>query len=190
MSKILIIDDQKSVRRCIVDVFKHVGIEVTEAENGVVGIQMAQQYLPDLVISDVTMPELDGYGVLKQLRSNPETATIPLIFLTAWNDRENLRRGMELGADDYLTKPFVVSELLATAHTQIEKRHELIARSEERLEHLRDNITLALPHELRTPLTSILGFAEMLMTDDQPLNDTQIRFVAEHIHRGQFGSTG
>ena len=91
------------------------------APDGRAGIQLARDFLPNLILCDITMPEMDGFEVLRDLRSNPLTANIPFVFLTAQADRASLRQGMALGADDYVTKPFTSDELLAAIHTRLEK---------------------------------------------------------------------
>jgi signal transduction histidine kinase len=128
------------------------------------------------------MPELDGYGVLERLRQEPATKTTPFIFLTARTDRSDIRQGMDLGAEDYLTKPFAATELLATVRTQLKKRVTLEEISEQRLENLRDSIILSLPHELRTPLTSILGFSDILVTDAYIMEPSRIAELAQYIN--------
>src|SRR5688500_4144252 len=114
MTLILVIEDSDSIRSNIAEILEYEDFTMIQAENGKVGVQRAQESLPDLIICDIMMPELDGYGVLLELRSQTVTATIPFIFLTAKADRESMRLGMVSGADDYLTKPFTSSELLAT----------------------------------------------------------------------------
>src|SRR5690606_30377480 len=165
MKKILVIEDAQSLRRDIVEMLSFEGYEVVGAEDGLVGIERAREEMPDLIICDIMMPGRDGYGVLEELRSDPATASIPFIFLTARTDRVDVRQGMELGADDYLTKPFTASELLATVNVRIQKRVQLAQYAERRLDDLRENIILALPHELRTPLNVILGFSDLMMSD-------------------------
>lgn len=112
MKKILVIEDELRVRNNILEILEFEQFDAVSAENGLIGALWAQEYLPDLVICDVMMPEINGYEVLSALRQNPMTATIPFIFLTAMADKPDRRRGMELGADDYLTKPFTADELL------------------------------------------------------------------------------
>src|SRR5258706_1629984 len=157
MAEILVIDDDLYVRQNIVQILEFEGFTVIDAETGMIGVEIATARLPDLIICDITMADLDGYGVLTQLRTNATTATIPFIFVTARADRNDTRYGMTLGADDYLTKPFTVAELLEAVNTQIEKRAVVNHLSEQKLDSLRASITLALPHELRTPLSGILG---------------------------------
>lgn len=112
MTKILIIEDEETVRENILELLDAEGFEASAAENGRIGLILAQQQLPDLILCDVRMPELDGYGVLTGLRSEQATAGIPLIFLTAKAAKSDLSYGLELGANAYITKPFTMSELL------------------------------------------------------------------------------
>jgi signal transduction histidine kinase len=111
------------------------------------------------------------------------TATIPFIFLTGVTDKLNMRRGMELGADDYLTKPFTHKELLAAVNTRLEKQAEIRRQSEQKLDELRGNITLALPHELRTPLNGIMGLAQLMMEDYATLPPEEVLESARYIHQ-------
>ena len=122
MKKILVIEDDFSVRSNILDLLEAEDFNAIGAENGFIGALWAQQHLPDLIICDVMMPEVDGYEVLNALRSQPTTATIPFIFLTAMADKTNIRYGMEMGADDYVTKPFTTEELLNAIATRFAKQ--------------------------------------------------------------------
>ena len=103
---ILIIEDNTDIRESTAEILELAGYTTLTAENGKIGVEMAQKQSPSLIICDIMMPELDGYGVLYLLSKSPETAVIPLIFLTAKSERIDMRKGMEMGADDYLTKPF------------------------------------------------------------------------------------
>src|SRR5690348_16004581 len=105
-NKILVIEDDPAILTTMLDALSLEGFDTTGAENGRIGLQRVQDYQPDLIISDIMMPDLDGHEVLTHLRNDPATATIPLIFLTAKTSRTDVRQGMTLGADDYLTKPF------------------------------------------------------------------------------------
>ena len=111
MTTILIIEDTASLQEEILQMLDLMNFRGLAANNGVAGVQLAQQHLPDIILCDIMMPEMDGYDVLQTLRRNPETARIPFIFLTARADRADIRRGMNLGADDYLTKPFTSDDL-------------------------------------------------------------------------------
>ena len=112
MKKILVIEDEVQTRDMFLECLEAEGFDTIGTENGFVGVQLTQDELPDLVICDIMMPQLDGYGVLAQLRQNPVTAMIPFIFITAKSAEAERRLGMELGADDYLTKPCTAEDLL------------------------------------------------------------------------------
>ncbi|MGK7935058.1 MAG: response regulator transcription factor, partial [Xenococcaceae cyanobacterium] len=133
MSKILVIEDEQGIRENIVEMLEVENYTVLAAENGKVGVDLAHKNIPDLILCDVMMPELDGYYVLSELRSHSMTQTIPLIFLTAKTTREDMRLGMDLGADDYLTKPFTRDELLGAVTTRIVKQVAVERKSQQQL---------------------------------------------------------
>ncbi len=114
MTKILVIEDEESVRENIIELLDAEGFDAIAAKNGRIGLRVALSELPDLILCDVRMPELDGYGVLTGLRSEPTTAGIPFVFLTAKAAKTDLSLGLELGANAYITKPFTLVELLDT----------------------------------------------------------------------------
>ena len=123
MSKqVLIIEDNTDIRENIVEILELADFTVYQANNGKNGVDLANKHKPDIILCDIMMPDLDGYGVLYMLNKNPETATIPFIFLTAKAERVDLRKGMEMGADDYLTKPFDDIELLNAIETRLKKK--------------------------------------------------------------------
>lgn len=181
MAKVLVIEDEKSLREEIIDNLRFENFEVIGAIDGVHGVEMAKHTAPDLIICDVMMPKLDGYGVLTQLRSDPANAAIPFIFLTAKVEKQDFRQGMELGADDYLTKPFTQSELLAAIQTRLEKDAAIRREAEQNVNTLRETLISTLPHELRTPLTSIIGYGELIKSDAVNLNLKGISDMAQWI---------
>jgi YesN/AraC family two-component response regulator len=122
MTKVLVIEDEAETRGIFLDSLEAEGFEAIGAKNGLVGVQKALENLPDLVLCDIMMPELDGYGVLSTLRQDPTTAMIPFIFLTGKASKAELRQGMNLGADDYLTKPSTVEDLLGAIATRLQKQ--------------------------------------------------------------------
>lgn len=132
MNKVLIIEDQPQMRTNLTLMLQLNGYEVTAAENGRAGLEAARAQKPDLILCDVMMPELDGYGVLEALRQDDETAGIPFIFLTAKGDKKEQRAGMRLGADDYLTKPVTEADLLDSVRVRLERVAELERRVRER----------------------------------------------------------
>src|SRR5471030_2750898 len=120
--KVLIIEDNNDIRENIIEILELAGYTVYSADNGKTGVDLAIKNIPDIILCDIMMPELDGYGVLYLLNKNPETSTIPFIFLTAKAERVDLRKGMEMGADDYLTKPFDDIELLNAIESRLKKK--------------------------------------------------------------------
>lgn len=127
--KILLIEDQAPMRRNLALMLELEGYEVLTAENGRRGVEQALTHRPDLVLCDVMMPELDGYGVVQTLRENPATATLPFVFLTAKGERSDVRMGMNFGADDYLTKPVIRDDLLSAVEVRL-ARAELARRQQ------------------------------------------------------------
>jgi DNA-binding LytR/AlgR family response regulator len=126
MKTILIIEDDLAIRKMIRDFLELQNFVVIMAEDGQMGIDLAKKMMPDLILSDVIMPKVDGYGVKAELSKDPVTSTIPFIFLTSQSDRKDIRAGMELGADDYLFKPFDIEELSNAIEIQLEKREFLL----------------------------------------------------------------
>lgn len=127
MKTILLIEDDKDMRENTAEILELANYKVYKAENGKKGVEIARKHMPDLVLCDIMMPELDGYGVLHMLGKDPATAELPFIFLSAKAERSDVRKGMELGADDYLTKPFEESELLNAIEGRL-KRSDLFRK--------------------------------------------------------------
>ena len=139
---VLIIEDNNDIRENIFEILQLADYIVYEAQNGKAGVELAIKHKPDIILCDIMMPELDGYGVLYILNKNPETANIPFIFLTARAERLDLRKGMEMGADDYLTKPFDDMELLNAIETRLKKKvaqQDFYSKSLDRLSSLISN---------------------------------------------------
>ncbi|HEY9616981.1 MAG TPA: response regulator [Microcoleaceae cyanobacterium] len=183
--KILVIEDEDTIRETLEELLELEGFQVVAAENGLIGVQMAQAERPDLIISDVMMPELDGYGVLKQLQQQPETATIPFIFLTAKASLTDVRQGMNLGADDYLTKPFTLAELRQAIAIRLSKQASMMeqywqerertkslqhqSQEHQNMAEAQEDILKKMVLELRNPLSNISMAIYMLerATTDQ-----------------------
>ncbi len=121
MKRILVIDDDAKLRQTYAELLKSEGYAVTEARNGREGVEHARREPPDLVLCDITMPEMNGHRVLETLRAELRTAHLPFVFLTGWNEREDVRTGMNLGADDYLTKPVVPDDLIAAIRSRLRR---------------------------------------------------------------------
>jgi len=126
VKRILVIDDEAKIRTHTAELLRLEGFEVTEARNGREGVDKARAAPPDLIVCDITMPEMNGHRVLETLREDARTAQVPFIFLTGWSERDDLRTGMNLGADDYLVKPVVPDDLLASVRARL-RRAELAA---------------------------------------------------------------
>ncbi|MFC1744546.1 response regulator [Candidatus Riflebacteria bacterium] len=180
MKRILIIEDAEETRETVRTILGFEGFEVIEAENGIVGIEKALKILPDLILCDVNMPGKNGFEVQLELQNKPETAIIPLIFLSVRASRESQRRGMDLGAADYLSKPFTTEQLLSAINMCFKKKEQAQKEGEQRLAELGGNIIYSLPHELLTPMTVIQGAVSMLLAPGKIKNEKRIR-LAEKI---------
>jgi two-component system, sensor histidine kinase and response regulator len=181
MTKLLLIEDEAILRGEVAEWLTFEGYDVISAEDGVMGVEYAIRDLPDLIISDITMPRLDGFGVLLNLRSHRETAMIPLIFLTALADKSAMREGMGLGADDYLTKPFTLKELLDAVATRLERQAAINKHIENKLDDFGDGLIYMLPHELRTPLGVIMGYADMILTSGSNQEMSDVLDMVGHV---------
>lgn len=131
MSKIVLIEDNRDMRENIKEILELDGHDVYIAENGKLGVELIKNELPDLILCDIMMPELDGYGVLYIISKNPTTSSIPFIFLTAKSERDDFRKGMNMGADDYLTKPFDDTQLLDAIEKRLNRIKLFSANNEE-----------------------------------------------------------
>ncbi len=183
MADILVIDDEPSVRSLVTDILDYAGFRTRETANGYQGLEWILEQQFDLVVCDVDMPAITGYQLLREVRSNPAIQTTPFIFLTGKDERQHMRYGMELGADDYLTKPFEPAELLAAVNTQLKKQSALNHKVDATLQQAHSNIIYALPHELRTPLLGITGYAELMNLDAESLSPADVRDYAQGILR-------
>ena len=182
MTKILVIEDEDAVRENIMEALEDIGgFEVVGAANGRLGLEAARTHLPDLVLCDVMMPELTGFGVLVELQKEQGTARIPFIFLTARAEREAMRQGMALGADDYISKPFEPVELVTAVNARLTKQAAMAAEYERQLDELRHNIVMAMPHEFRTPLTGIMGGAEILRMAGESIQTEELMEMTSMI---------
>ena len=182
MKRILVIDDEEWLREMVQMALQQKGFDVALAQNGSVGVEMARKQLPDLILCDVNMDKMDGYSTLSALRNEPLTASIPFILMTGLADNAGMRHGMELGADDYLPKPFSIDALYAAVEARLKKLQAVRQEAEKKLAVLRDNISLMLPHELRTPLNGILSFGEMLATDAASLPTSEVAEMGQVIY--------
>ena len=181
MKRILVIDDEVWLREMVRMALNQRGYEVIEAEDGNVGVEIARKQLPDLVLCDVNMEKLDGYGTLSALRNDSATATIPFILMTGLADNAGMRQGMDLGADDYLPKPFTLEGLYGAVEARLKKDKTIKDQAQGALTDLRQNLSMMLPHELRTPLNGILAYGDMLAADPSSFSPEEIADMGQTI---------
>lgn len=173
MKKILVIEDEEFVRENIVELLDAEGFEVFDADNGFNGIDVARMKLPDLILCDVMMPGLDGFGVLATLRKDSILASIPFIFLTAKAAKSDFRQGMELGADDYITKPFTRTELLGAIATRLQKQATVEKRYNVELEQTKSQLDYLIHNDSLTKLPNRLSLQEQFKQIQQNNLNTQ-----------------
>jgi len=162
MHKILIIEDDQALSEQIAQVLRFEGFEAREAANGKVGVAVAMSSVPDLVICDIMMPEMDGFAVLQALRDNPRTSLVPFIFLTALIASNDRRHGMEEGADDYITKPYKPEALLGSVRRRLEKRNRQIEEGRLRIEEVSLAVAVSVPQEILESLDHINTVTNLL----------------------------
>lgn len=181
MDKILIIEDDELIRENLIELFTNEGYLVFASENGKKGLEKAFEIVPDIIVSDIMMPEMDGFQVYKSIRSEPLLSVIPFIFLSALSERLHIRSGMVLGADDYITKPFINTELLEAVKNRIQKSKA----AKKSMEELKFNLIRSVPHEFLTPLNAVLGFSQLLLdgcNEEEFLSKEDIHDYAFYIH--------
>ena len=182
MNRVLVVDDDAVVREAVVEVLHSRGYRTLEAGNAYAGKSLARRHAPDLVISDIMMPGKDGYELLAEFRDDPATSAIPFILMTGVNSPGRYRTGMDLGADDYLPKPFTGEQLDKAVKACLRKHQLVVSHADEKVANLLNILETTLPHELRTPLNGILGFSEMLKTCPEKFTEGDIVQAADCIH--------
>ncbi|TVQ06263.1 MAG: hybrid sensor histidine kinase/response regulator [Leptolyngbya sp. DLM2.Bin27] len=183
MAKILVIEDEAGVRDSLVDILNAENFIVDSAVNGEEGLRQIHEFKPDLVICDIMMPVLDGYGLLEQVRQDPQLATLPFVFLSAKADRVDFRNGMDLGANDYLTKPFTHDDLLRMIRTRLGVSSAVAEKTHQQLSALRSSISTALPRELGAPMREVIKLATTLIEEAATLEPEEVVTLAKAIHR-------
>lgn len=172
--KILIIEDHNQMRQLIERHLRKEGYTVLGASNGKDGIALAKEYIPDLILSDIVMPGISGYQVLKEVRSDLHTTHIPLLFISSKTDLAEVRHAMNLGADDYLTKPIQIKELLGAVHARLHKSALVQRQMDATLQKIRSGFVRVLPHEFRTPLSTIIGGTKYVIDSFDDLTKAEI----------------
>ena len=160
MTKILVIEDESDIRDLIFDILTTKNFEVIKAKNGENGLKLALEERPTLIISDINMPKMDGYEVLRQLREYPDTKVVPFIFLTAKTEKADLRKGMNLGADDYLTKPFTPEELIEVVQTRLKKIALLQEHYNQQIQEIQEKFNHFINYDPITNLPNRLSLRE------------------------------
>lgn len=184
--RILLIEDDQALLDGMHDVLALSGYRVTTATNGLAALDVlgGDESLPDLIVSDIMMPDMDGYQLLETLRANQEWKRIPFIFLTAKTTRPDVRLGKELGADDYLTKPFDVEDLLVAIRSRLQRHIEMDELNRNRLAEMQKNILNALHHEFRTPLQFVIAYSDLIISGDEELDPQELHSYLVEINRG------
>ena len=180
-SKILVIEDTESIRNELRDILIFEGMKVITAENGQEGIDKAKEHLPDLILCDIMMPLKNGYEVFDEIKINSNLMFIPFLFITAKATVENIREGMIMGADDYITKPFNVNLLIKSIESRLLKEVKRKESEKGKIETLQYNISSAIPHELLTPLNGILGLSSLIKDPNFKVDETEARDLASGI---------
>jgi two-component system sensor histidine kinase/response regulator len=170
---ILIVEDDLAMSSGIRDVLEMNGYRVQLAENGMQGLKTLEHFHPDLIISDIMMPEMDGFEFLEEVRRNPRWAAVPFIFLTAKGQRPDIRAGKQLGADDYLVKSVDLEDLLVVVRAKLDRALTIQQQSRREMDDLKRNLLNMLSHEFRTPLTYITGYVDLIQEGEWTADDLQ-----------------
>ena len=184
MTKILVIEDDEWICENVRDLLALEGFTVVTALDGNLGISAALQERPDLILCDIMMPGCDGYEVLAVLRANEVTAGTPFIFLTAKVDRLSMREGMDLGADDYVTKPFTARELLTAVRTRLDRQTQQDKASEQDFDEQRRQIIEILSSELRESLVSWVTMQELIAQQLAQLSSDELQEMLQALRLG------
>ncbi len=180
--KILIVDDSETFRKSVVHLLTLRGNDVLEAADGLSGVKMARTHLPDVIVSDIVMSQVDGYAMTAVLRQHPATADIPLVLMTGAADLQGMRKGMTLGADDYIAKPFKMDELVAILNQRVHRRQALLKEMDRKLAALGKDIQVALPAGLQMQLNQILQASRLLANPNPDCSPAETITLAESIH--------
>lgn len=181
---VLVVEDEPSVLEIITFLLEEEQLRVLQAHDGKAALSLLEEVRPDLIVSDIKMPGMDGFTLCKHVRANPTLSHIPFIFLTGRGDRVDVRRGMRLGADDYLTKPFEPEELLSAVQVRLRRAAEAQAAITRAETDLQDATIRALTHEFRTPLSLIVGYTDLMEASGQEMSEADFQAVLQGLHEG------
>jgi signal transduction histidine kinase len=180
VARIVLIDDEAGLRGVMEEILATAGHETVVAADGAEGLAALRRAPPDVVLCDIKMPVLDGFGVLRQVRADPRLASLPFVFLTGEHE---VRAGMLSGADDYLMKPVSADDLLAAVEARLVRSEAARREAGRRVDEMRRAVAVLLPHELRTPLTTILGSARLLREFARDFGPEEIEQMAGGIQK-------
>lgn len=185
-AQILVVEDDRHLVEGIREILEINGYEVMTASNGEAGLEILRSYPkpPDLIVSDIMMPRMDGYEFCKEVRSCDKWAVIPFIFLTAKGERDDIKRGKSLGVDDYVVKPFDAEELLIVVRAKLATQQIRQKVWQNEVSNIKHNILTILNHEFRTPLTYVVAYADMLHRDADELSKEEMLSFLRGINAG------
>jgi two-component system sensor histidine kinase/response regulator len=184
--KILVVENERILLDGIREILEREKYEVITAENGYDALTVLGhgERPPDLILSDIMMPGMDGYDFLKEVRKQTNWVHIPFIFLTAKSERSDMNVGRMLGADDYLTKPFMTDELILAVNAKLERHKQIRDQYQSDVAELKDKIMTILHHELRTPLTYVIGYSDLLKSSSDEITADELRTMLSRIDSG------
>ncbi len=181
---VLVVEDNVAILHGLAELLRDAGYEVLEATNGSEALERMEKATPSLIISDIMMPVMDGYDFYRRVREEPRWINIPFLFLTAKTEEEDIIKGLSMGVEDYITKPFDMGMLLARVRARIKRAKELDQAAHARQEEVRQEIINVLSHELRTPLTYIVGYTDLALAELSSLEPDEFEDFLQGIKRG------
>ncbi len=182
--RILVVEDHKPLLMAIQCILEEEGYTVLTATDGLEALQVMERVCPDVIVADIMMPRMDGYALYEAVRARPEWVPIPFIFLTARAEKEDVLKGKELGAEDYIVKPLDPQELLVAIRARLRRARILRESMEAEFDQLKQQIVTALSHELRTPLTHVQAYTELALEDIPSLSPDALQDFLLRIKRG------
>jgi len=182
--RILVVEDHEPLLKAIQSILEEEGYTVCTATDGLQALQMMEEISPALIVADIMMPRMDGYAFYEAVRARPEWVPIPFIFLTAKAEQEDVLKGKDMGAEDYLTKPFDHQELVVVVRSRLKRALSIQEVTEARFDQLKQQIINVLSHELRTPLTYVRGYTELALEEVPNLSPSALEDFLMGIKRG------
>jgi signal transduction histidine kinase len=181
---VLLVDDDPAILDGMADLLSLAGYSVMTAVDGERALNLMQTHLPDLIVSDIMMPKMDGYEFYEAVRTNPTWTTIPFIFLTARGQPGDIRHGRQLGADEYITKPFEPEDLVIAINARLQRTSDIVHATQYEVERMKQQLITIFSHELRTPLTYIYGYVTLLQDSFNALDEQTVNDMLSGVKRG------